>query len=111
MKTKLIIAQRTNWEDRFYIKFKVSEKAMKIIKKIVEELGSNYFVDNHVLPKNFSKYDKWKDQWIPLFDVNPNIDIICGDKFIHMIIFAKPDNKKINLILDKYCKWEEPNKK
>ena len=58
---KLIIAGRTNWEKGFYIKFKAEEKSMKIIKKIVEDLGSEYFVDNQIIPKIFSEYEKWKD--------------------------------------------------
>jgi len=40
---KLIIFGRTAVR---YIKFKAKPKSMKVIKKIIEELGSEYFVDN-----------------------------------------------------------------
>jgi len=33
------MAGRTSWEGGFYIKFKAEEKSMRIIKKIVEEMG------------------------------------------------------------------------
>ena len=45
---------------------------MKIIKKIIEELGSDYFVDNQTIPKTFSKYEKWKDKWIPIHSSKNN---------------------------------------
>jgi len=64
---RLIISGRTNWKKGFYIKFKAEEKSMRIIKKIIEEMGSDYFVDNQAIPKTFSKYEKWKDQWIPVY--------------------------------------------
>jgi hypothetical protein len=115
---KLITAGRTNWKNGFYIKFKAKEKSMKLIKKIVEELGSDYFVDNQVIPKTFSNYNKWKDQWIPVYGKRLDIDIICGDKIIHMIVNKYPNLKLINEIFNKYCKWAEiktykrmPNKK
>ena len=102
---KLIISGRTNWEKGFYIKFKAEEKSMKVIKKILENLGSDYFVDNQIIPKTFSKYDKWKDHWIPINIKNLKGNIICGDKFIHMIIHKSSHLEFINNILGKYCSW------
>jgi len=112
MKEKLIIAGRTNWARRFYIKFKASEKSMLTIKKISQDLGSDYFVDNQVIPGTFGKYEKWKDTWIPIFDRKGKIevDVICGEEYIHMIIQKAPSFEFINKILDKYCIWAEPEK-
>ncbi len=107
---KLIIAGRTNWKGGFYIRFKAEEKSMKIIKKIVEEIGSDYFVDNQVIPKTFSNYSKWKDKRIPVYSQkrrNLDIDIICGDKIIHMIAHKCPNFEFISNILDKYCDWAQ----
>lgn len=106
---KLTIAGRANWENGFYVKFKAEEKSMKIIKKIVEDFGSEYFVDNQVIPRTFSNYAKWKDQWIPVYTQNKDldIDIICGDKIIHMIVHKCPSFEFVNDILDKYCDWAQ----
>jgi len=104
MEKKLIITGRTNWEGGFYVKFEAEEESMKIIKKIVGEFGSEYFVDNQTIPRTFGKYEKWKDQWIPVYTQNKNldIDIICGDKVIHMIVHKCPSLEFINKVLDKY---------
>lgn len=102
---KIIIAGRTNWENKIYIKFKAKEKAMKVIKKIVEEIGDEFFVDNQTIPRSLSNYEKWKDQWIPVVTKDFEIDIICGDKFIHMIFYKFPSFESVNNILDKYCDW------
>jgi len=110
MKEKLIIEGRTNWKDGFYVKFESEERSMKIIKKIVEELGSEYFVDNKVIPRTFSKYEKWKDKRIPIYsskNKNLDIDIICGDKIIHMIIHKRPSFEFVDKILDEYCDWAQ----
>ena len=107
---KLIIEGRTNWKKGFYIKFEAQEKSMKIIKKIVKELGSEYFEDNQTIPKTFSKYKKWKDKWIPVYsskNKNLDIDIVCGDKIIHFIVHKCPSYDFINKILDKYCEWAQ----
>lgn len=105
---KLTIAGRTNWEGGAYIKFKAEEKAMIIIKKIVGELGSDYFIDNHIIPKTFSDYSKWKDQWIPVYnyqDKDLDINIICGDKIIHMLVHKCPSFEALSKLLEKYCEW------
>ncbi len=106
---RLKIIGRTNWGSGFYIKFKAEKKSMETIKKIVEELGSDYFIDNDVIPK-FSKYEKWKDRWMPIHNEkikNLDIDIICGDKIIHMIIHKYQKLDLINNILSKHCKWAQ----
>lgn len=108
---KLTIAGRTNWKHGFYVKFKAEEKSMKVIKKIVETLGSEYFTDNQVIPRTFSDYTKWKDQWIPVITKNFRIDIICGDKIIHMVINECPKFELVNDVLDKYCVWAQPKYK
>jgi hypothetical protein len=108
---KLIIAGRTNWEKGFYIKFEAEEKSMKIIKKIVEGFKSEYFIDNQTIPKTFSKYEKWKDQWIPINEKEIDINIICGDKFIHLIVHKCPDYESVNLIIDKYSVFAQPEYK
>lgn len=105
---KLIVARRTNWEGGFYIQFEAEEKSMKFIKKIVMEMDSEYFEDDHVIPRTFSKYEKWKDQWTPISSSkhkNLDIDIICGDEVIHMIVHKCPSFEFVNKILDKYCDW------
>lgn len=107
---KLTIVGRANWKNGFYIKFKAEEKSMKIIKKIIEDMGSEYLADNQTIPKTFSKYEKWKDKWIPVY--NPkhkdlDVDIVCGDKIIHMIVHKYPSIKFINNILNKYCNWAQ----
>lgn len=107
---KLIIALRNNWKDGFYIKFKANEKAIRIIKKISEDLGSDYFVDNQIIPKILN-YDKWRDQWIPIFINETRIDIVIGNRFVHMIVTKCRDFEIINKILDKYCEWAQPRYK
>lgn len=106
---RLTILGRTNWKKGFYVKFKAEEKSMKIIKKIVKDFGSEYFVDNQVIPRTFSNYSKWKDQWIPVHIKNKDldIDIICGDKIIHMVINKCLSFEFVNNILDKYCDWAQ----
>ena len=110
---KLTITGRTNWGGGFYVKFKAEEKSMKIIKKLVEEFGSEYFVDNQVIPRTFSNYAKWKDQWIPIHTQNKDLDIniICGDKIIHMTVHKCPSFEFINNVLDKSCDWAQPKYK
>ena len=106
IKEKLIIEGRTNWKDGFYIKFEAEEKSMKIIKKIAEELGSGYFADNQVIPITFSKYEKWA----PIYNSkskNLDIDIICDDKIIHMIVHKCPSFEFVNKILNKHCDWAQ----
>lgn len=104
---KLIIAGRTNWENKFYIKFKATDTSMKVIKKFVKEIGDEFFVDDQTSPKSLSKYEKWKDQWIPIVTKDLGIDIICGDKMIHMIFYKFPNFEFVNNILDKYCDWAQ----
>ncbi len=73
-------------------------------------MGSEYFVDNQVIPKTLSKYEKWKDQWIPIYSTkhkNLDMNIICGDKIIHMIAHKCPNFEFVNKILDKYCDWAQ----
>jgi|TARA_Y100000034_G_scaffold80291_1_gene96342 hypothetical protein len=108
---KLIVAGRTNWENKFYVKIRAEEKSIKIIKKIVEEMGDEYFIDNHTIPKSLSNYGKWKDQWIPVVTKDIEMDIICGDKIIHMIFYKFPSFEFINKILDKFFEWEQPEYK
>lgn len=108
---KLTIEGRTNWENKFYIKFKAEDKSMMVVKKIIEEIGDDYFIDNQAIPKTFSKYEKWKDKWIPIVTKEIGIDIICGDKMIHMIFFKFPNFEFVNNILDKYCNWVQPEYK
>ena len=104
---KLIILGRTNWEKKFYIKFKADDNSMRIIKKIGQDFGDEFFIDNQGIPKSLSNYNKWKDEWIPIVTKNVGIDIICGDKMIHMIFYKFPSFEYANKILDKYCKWTE----
>ncbi len=108
---KLIVAGRTNWKGGFYTKFKAEQKSMKIIKKLFEELGCEYFVDNQVIPKTFSNYDKWKDQWIPLNTKDISGDIVCGDKIIHLFISKYKELNEINSTINKYSEWAQPKYK
>ncbi len=112
---KLIIAGRNNWDNGFYIKFKAQENSMRAIKKIAEEIEGqdNFFIDNQIIPRTL-KFEKWKDQWIPVSSPkfkDLEIDIICGDKFIHMFVRKIKDFEIINKILDKYCEWAQPKYK
>lgn len=104
MVDKLTISARSR--DR-YIKFIAEPKSMLILKKIVKELGSDYFIDNQIIPRTFSDYNKWKDEWIPIRIPEKNLffDIICGDKYIHLVIKSYKDLEILNLILNKYCEW------
>lgn len=113
MDKKLIINGRTNWEGGFYVKFQAEEKSMKIIKKIVGGLDSEYFVDNQIIPRTFGRYEKWKDKWIPIYSSKNkiDIDIICGDKVIHMIVHKCPNFEFINKVLDKYSVFAQPKYK
>lgn len=100
----LTILGRTNWEGGFYLKFKAEENSLLILKKIAEELGSEYFVDDQLLPKTF-KYIEWKDKWIPISGKGFSIDIICGDKIIHLLVSSKNKLNFLTEILNKYSKW------
>lgn len=107
MMEKLIIAGRTNWENKVYVKIEAQKDSMKVIKKILNEMGDEFFVDNQTIPKSLSNYEKWKDQWISVVTKEFEIDIICGDKFIHIIIYKFPNFDAINKIFDKYCDWAQ----
>lgn len=100
---KLTISKRTNWENKFYIQIKAEKGSMKIVKKLVEEIGDNYFEE--ITFRRFSNYDKWKDQYHPIITKDFGIDIVCGDKIIHMIFYKFPSLEKVNKILNKYCDW------
>ncbi|MBI2044374.1 hypothetical protein HYT24_03355 [Candidatus Pacearchaeota archaeon] len=100
IKEKLIIEGRTNWKKRFYVKFEFNKNSIKILRKILNDWGSEALIDN--VGQKIGK-----DSWIPIFDAKPEADIIIGHDSIHMIVFAKPNNKKINIILDKYCDWTQ----
>ncbi len=108
---KLTIAGRTNWEKRIYIKFKATDSSINVIKKFVEEIGDEFFLDNQTIVKSLSNYEKWKDQWIPVVTNDFGIDIICGNKIIHMIFYKFPSFEFVNNILDKYCNWSQPKYK
>lgn len=103
----LTILGRSNWTGGFYLKFKAEEKSIKIIKKLAEKLGSEYFVDNQTIPRTFSKYEKWKDKWIPISGKGFSVDIICGDKVIHVLVNSKTKLDFVTKVLNEYSKWAE----
>ena len=108
---KLIITGVTNWKDRFYVKFKADDKSMAIIRKMMEELGSESFIEDIPGEVPGYYYDSWKDKLIPIFDTKIKsllIDIVCDDKFIHMFVNKKPGFKPLNALFDKYCEWAKP---
>lgn len=105
---KLIIAERVNWKMGFYIKFKAEEKSMLIIKRIVEELGSDFFSDMHGLPRRkYGNYEKWKDFGIFIQTKKEKIkvNIICGNKYIHMLVDNCLNYHPINSVLEKYSEF------
>jgi hypothetical protein len=104
---KLIIARRTNWESKFYVKIKATKNCMKLIRKIIDELGEDFFVDNPTLPRRLSNYERWKDIWIPVATKKFGAEVICGNKMIHFIFYKFPNFESVNVILDKYCTWAE----
>ena len=108
---KLIICGRTNWEDKFYIKVKAAENSMEVLKKFIGEIGDDFFIDNQSIQNALSKYNDWKDNWIPVVTKDIGIDIICGDKYIHMIFYKFPDFQFIDKILLKYFDWAQPKYK
>lgn len=107
---KLKIVGRTNWSKGFYIKFKATTNSMEIIKKMVEEADSEYFYQDYEEIKNPFKYNRWKDRWIQICEKKLKVDIICGDKVIHLISNNCKNYKFINGLLNKYCVWIEPKK-
>ncbi|MBU2503919.1 MAG: hypothetical protein KJ879_02605 [Nanoarchaeota archaeon] len=107
---KLTIVGKTNSENKFYIKARAEEKSIEVIKKIIKELGSEYFVDNQIIPKT-NNYQSWKDRWIPFNTNKIEADIICGNKFIHIIFYKFPNFEFVNKVLDKYCVWAQPRYK
>lgn len=104
---KLKIIQRTNWENKFYLKIFANLDSMKTIKLISKEFGDDYFSDNQGIPKKLSDYEKWKDLWIPIIGKKVSCDIICGDRAIHLIFYKFPSFDFVNKVLDKYFEWEK----
>lgn len=102
---------RTNWEKKFYVKLKADSDSIKLIKKIVEDMGDDFFVGNHTIRRSLSDYQVWKDQWIPVITKRFGLDIVCGHKAIHMIVYRFPSFASVNAILDRYCDWAHPNTK
>lgn len=105
---KLTILRRTNWEKKFYIALRADTNIMNVIKEMAKEMGDDdYFIDNQANPNSLLNYEKWKDNWIPLVTNNLGVDIVCGDKIVHLIFYRFPSFKHVNNILDKYCSWEQ----
>jgi len=105
---KILIAGRTGHQ---YVKFKVEKASMRIVKKMLEDFGSDYLEDNQVMPRTYSNYEKWKDRWIPIRTKKVKADIICGDKYIHLLLFPSTDIEFFNAVVDKYSEWIKPKKK
>lgn len=56
---KLIIAGRTNWENKFYIKVKADKNVMKVINKLIFDFDNDFILDNEAcVPRSLSNYDK-----------------------------------------------------
>src|SRR5690606_30098171 len=99
---KLIIAGRINWETKFYMKVKATESALKILREIAIELGGDFFRNNQPIPRSLSPYRRWKDKWIPVSTKKIELEIICGDEYIHLIFSRFPNFGFINKVLNKY---------
>ena len=105
---KLTILARSNWSDRFYVRFKVEKDSMKVIKAIAETVSMDAFVESDFVTEGltFDDYSKWKDRFLPLVTKDLVLNIVCGSEVIHMIVIGK-DFTLINNILEKFCVWDE----
>ena len=100
---KLVIVRKKEWKDGFYAMLKAEKNSVKIIKSMFENFGSQYFVEEK---RNLSDYSQWKDLWIPYSDKDEKIDLdlVFGDKYIHLIVRKYKDKVFIEKIMKKYCK-------
>ncbi|MEA3329965.1 MAG: hypothetical protein U9Q06_04450 [Nanoarchaeota archaeon] len=104
---KLIISRRINWKNKVYLTVKFRKNSLELISKIVEDFGGDYFDDMYGMEK-LSDYKKWKDELISVVTKKVELDVICGDKFIHLIFWKFPNYDFLNKVLDKYCKFAKP---
>ena len=104
---KLVIAGRTNGKNGFYLRLKAQKNAIKVICDIGIEFDPDFLVDDPSIPRALSDYSKWKDVWLPIVDRKRKmqIDIVCGDKIIHLFFRNCKKYEDVNTILDKYTEW------
>ena len=104
---KLKIAARRNWKDRFYIKFKASKRAMIIVNKLLFDFDRDFILEEEVCARPLDNYDDWKDDMINfgMDNTKVEIDLLCGDKYIHMFVHKCPNYELVNKILDRYAEW------
>jgi hypothetical protein len=110
---KVSIADLNHGKDEWYIRLVAKKTVMKVIKEIVEELDKKssclWEEDSFSLP--FSDYNKWKDETINFSTKDIKGMFICGNKYIHWLIYEIKDKKKIKDIIKKYCVWSKTHKR
>ena len=111
MSEKLVIAGVTNSaESKFYVRLK-APKSIRQVKKFLEALGSDYFVDNDEVLPNSADYAKWVDVHVPLRAARIQGEVVCGLRIVHILI-EKTDRGWFFETLEKYGEWVKlPQKK
>jgi hypothetical protein len=99
----LIIASRRNSEDGFYLKFKASDDAIITLNILIHELGDT-FLDMEIPERKF-EFSKWKDDCIRVKFKGSIIELVFGNKYIHMFVRGNKNHEEINKIIKRYSEW------
>ena len=108
---KLIIISRINEEKKVYIKIKAVYDSVKLIDKLLKEIDSEFIIDEFNQSASLLNYEEWKDQWIPCVSKDIGVDVIFGDRAVHLIFWKFKNLNSLNKILDKYIKWTKEKAK
>jgi hypothetical protein len=110
---KIRIADLRHGKNEWYIKLVAKKDIMQTIKKIVEEIDKNSscLCEGDSFTIQFSDYDRWKDETISVSTKDIKSMFICGNKYIHWIMYEIKNKKKIKDIIKKYCVWSKMHKR
>jgi hypothetical protein len=105
---KLTVLARSNWTDRFYVKFRAEKDSMLVVKAIVETLSMDNFLESDLADEgvNYDDYSEWKDRFLPIISKDLALNIVCGSKAIHVIVIGD-DFETINRVFEKFSVWDE----
>ncbi len=102
---KLIIVARSNDKDKVYVKLKASKNSILQLYEMFKEVDEFFLDYEEEEGKKLTNYNKWKDEQLSLESKDFEVDIICGDKYIHIFFRKFKNYKVINKLLDNNCEW------